>query len=103
MTTQHTPGPWGAVDCAHDYSIQEIHDVNGDIVAVAVREEHNEDSTETTQNARLIAAAPEMLSALKLAIHALNRARRFQVPSVEMDSYEIATIVDAAIKKATNP
>ena len=56
-------------------------------------------------NARLIAAAPEMLSALELAIQALNTAPRFKVGANEYgiggtDSYKIATVVEAAIAKA---
>lgn len=56
-------------------------------------------------NARLVAAAPEMLSALKLAVQALNAAPRFKVGANEYgvggtDSYQIAAVVDAAIAKA---
>jgi hypothetical protein len=45
-------------------------------------------------------AAADMLEALELAVGALNYARRFRVPHLDMDSYQIASKCDAAIKKA---
>lgn len=45
-------------------------------------------------------AAPEMLTALKLAQQALNTAPKFKVPSANTDSYKIASAVDAAVKRA---
>jgi hypothetical protein len=42
----------------------------------------------------------EMLAALRLAQQALNTARRFKVPNLGLDSYQIATVVDNAINAA---
>ena len=42
----------------------------------------------------------EMLAVLRLAQQALNTAKRFKVPSVALDSYQIAIIVDNAISAA---
>jgi hypothetical protein len=46
----------------------------------------------------LVAAAPELLAALRLARNALNVAPRFHVGST--DSYEIAAACDKAISKS---
>lgn len=50
---------------------------------------------------RRTAQRDELLAALKLAVAALNEAPRFAVPSEDTNSYKIASICDAAIRKAT--
>lgn len=62
MTTQHTPGPWGCdwtSHHSHDYRLQQP---NGAPLRLVV--EAN-DHSEQRANARLIAAAPELLAALQ--------------------------------------
>jgi hypothetical protein len=55
---KHTPGPWVAED-------NEIH-AAGQMIAVALYNGHSDaEEAETESNARLMAAAPEMLAALK--------------------------------------
>jgi len=49
---------------------------------------------------RLRVAAADVLAALELAVAALNQAPRFRVPGFDMDSYQIASRCDAAIKEA---
>jgi hypothetical protein len=41
-----------------------------------------------------------LLDALKQAQMALNTARRFQVPAAGLDSYQIASAVDRAVREA---
>ena len=62
--TTHTPGPWGAVatsNHAHDYRL-----TKPDGSPLPVSAEAN-DHTEQRANARLIAAAPDLLAALEAA------------------------------------
>ena len=78
----HSPGPWIAVHCADDGGEFSIHAANGIHVALSIGGTKSE-----AANARLIAAAPELLEALrglmKLdeelssegAIEALDKAR----------------------------
>lgn len=70
---QHTPGPWTAVTQTHDIkgreldfpeSVVQINQIPGGVVArMTMQVEHK-------ANARLIAAAPEMLEALRLLMKA---------------------------------
>jgi hypothetical protein len=93
------------VDCPHDYSIQEINDAEGNIVAVAVREKHDEDSTETAVNATLLAAAPELLAALqevKAWLSAIGDTTPEDIEDFVSNSWEdVEGRVDEAIAKAT--
>jgi hypothetical protein len=99
MTTKHTPGPWriksdpmhfdtlttvegGAIGARKPFGVQMIVQVGGD-----------SDFHEAEANARLIAAAPDLLKALK-------KARRFVLSSDEPVCTELDDI-DAAIAKAT--
>jgi len=55
----HTPGPWKAKTIPGDYSKWEVRDSKGKSITGWGR------VTQTRDNARLIAAAPDMLAALK--------------------------------------
>ena len=59
----HTPGPWKFTRLPHQFAIYR-EDGSGQAIATVTREEH----------ARLIAAAPELLAALKEARRALIAA-----------------------------
>lgn len=62
MSTRHSPGPWHIVDRAvEDCAWNEIRDVNDEFVCALGEYSYDKG------NARLIAAAPEMLEALKHA------------------------------------
>jgi hypothetical protein len=61
MNTQHTPGQWLA-------SAGQVHDAHGSLIAVVMAH----DTPVGAANARLIAAAPELLEAL-LAFDAVDR------------------------------
>lgn len=76
MTTKHTPGPWiGAGPSFGDplprYTteiITESEDENGEVRSICeLPVAHHDDENEA--NAKLIAAAPELLEALKLMRH----------------------------------
>ena len=105
-TAQHSPAPW-----SYDYSPYTLERGGAEETELPAFEifdaeqnkifDTNEDMPSDIQeaNARLATAAPAMLEALRLAQRALNTAPRFRVG--DTDSYEIAAIVDAAIKAAT--
>lgn len=62
MTTKHTPGPWAV---RYDYVVQAPSFDDGRLVPVAQPYGVNSDGTDLFANARLIAAAPELLEALE--------------------------------------
>lgn len=83
MSAQHTPGPW--TRNRHD----DIHDANGDLVCGACGPE----AADQEANARLIAAAPDLLAALSAAfIH-----ERPSSPATKPAWWDLAA---AAIAKA---
>ncbi len=107
--SKHTPGPWCAVNENEIHDRKAEFDDDGAVVGdrpnlIAKAEYHpggwtTEAGYEIMKaNARLIAAAPEMLTALELAMRALNTAPRIRIG--ETDSYKIAATVSAVIKKA---
>jgi hypothetical protein len=51
-------------------------------------------------NAQLIRTAPDMLSALELALEALNEAPRFRIRGLALDSYGIASRCTRVIARA---
>jgi hypothetical protein len=72
MKQSHTPGPW--TDQSIDHSQWGVYDARGRVVAQAQQiKPLPEDlkQVERTANARLIAAAPELLEALEEAENAL--------------------------------
>lgn len=92
-TTKHTPGPWHIA--RFDATTVEIRSERGLIVA-----EVGNTSTEDDANARLIAAAPELLSALQ---RIADRNLTYLSGKVMGDqiSYEDVAAARAAIAKAT--
>ena len=89
METKHTPGPWNIHfnDTGHATSIMADH-------KICVMQTNNLD--ECNANAKLIAAAPELLEALIIAIDALD-------PEKEHLDYDDGAFLEIkkAIKKAT--
>ena len=57
MSAQHTPGPWKTVSVYADFEVRTAEDA---LVAVVTPVR-----CESTENARLIAAAPDLLAACK--------------------------------------
>lgn len=65
MSTKHTPGPW------HEDGHQIISE-HGYVVAVLPNTNRDADSETTAADARLIAAAPDLMEAMKLIFNPHN-------------------------------
>ena len=64
-TTSHTPGPW-KIGIPHDRETARIVvDINGSTIEIAKTGTYGVRAAEEVPNARLIAAAPDLLEALK--------------------------------------
>jgi hypothetical protein len=91
MTTKSTPGPW-----RYDYEIGYC----GEVIAAGGASVCSFDEEPTPDDARLIAAAPELLEALKRVMPFIDCIAA--VTREEIIEYETAMkMADAAIKKAT--
>lgn len=97
MNTSHTPGPWTALLRAP----ATIVDKRGCRVALCC-EMPGQDDNEMFANARLLAAAPNLLSALRNCLEALEDQLQYDdpedEPSLEREAFDAAC---AAIEKAT--
>ena len=71
MKTEHTPGPWEAQLATGDL-VPSVITQNGDGIA-EVYNFNPHDSSVAVANARLIAAAPEILEALKLCFEVIDQ------------------------------
>lgn len=85
MKTQHTPGPWKHYP-GRDTILSEHPDYLHSVIAKIATGENRE---EENANAKLIAAAPELLEACKAAL------------ADESTAYAIAELCRKAIAKAT--
>lgn len=107
MSAQHTPGPWKTVSVYADFEVRTAEDA---LVAVVTPVR-----CESTENARLIAAAPEMLAALIVAREFIStdrnaladcsidhEGRMSEDDAAAVADYDKALLqIDAAIQKAT--
>ena len=84
----HTKGPWSAIEAQRGFIVTAI---DGFYDIAVVRNMGNEDNK---ANARLIAAAPDLLEALQHAVDWLNAAGIAETMPVQLQAR-------AAIKKAT--
>lgn len=96
QTASHTPGPWAVpdIDGVWDDTIP-IHALDGSVVGTAwpLTYRCGDDDPETQANARLIAAAPELLEALRNLL---------STPEVEdLADEEVWQKAVAAVAKAT--
>lgn len=97
--TTHTPGPWTvirskmATDGAFDYAIGTD---GSPVIAEAFGRDAKGGWPNAEANARLIAAAPEMLAALQEA-----EGELYQVPPADAEQERVLAVVRAAIAKAT--
>ena len=99
MNAQHTPAPWN--DGLHHQGHLAIQSDNGRLVALCGAMARNDEQLENLANARLIAAAPDLLAVLQEAVRVLDYAAdALDAPEA---SHFRATIADAraAIAKAT--
>jgi hypothetical protein len=100
MKTHHTPGPWQVrIRPYHEVDSLIIEGPHSELIADAGPTRTNENDA----NARLIAAAPELLAALEhlrgcISIHA-------DAPRFNAKAFQVAAALDgarAAIEKATD-
>lgn len=104
MTTKHTPGPW-AVEYAtngprfysDELARQNPHSVNRPIFAL------DRDDQQTRDNARLIAAAPELLEGAEYILNMIARLERTNALRELLSGQDLAVMRNtrAAIAKAT--
>ena len=75
MKTKHTPGPWsihfGAAQGGEGHHIVDSNDL-AELSRIAVVFFHDDEEGETRANAQLIAAAPELLESLKVAMRVID-------------------------------
>ena len=100
--SKHTPGPWHLDVLAHTLTDTGDYD-NRWIVRGNNREriaDMFEEGDQADANAQLIAAAPEMLDALK---HCYDLLGRYEINRIDGDEIadEAASIIRSAITKAT--
>ena len=106
MKTNHTSAPWAHDDVDHEiYSEQTDH---GAAICTVNTTSSHITKGEAEANARLIAAAPTMLSALIEAKKLLESVRHRMPKSIrnsETFHFEniLANVVNKAIQKATQP
>jgi hypothetical protein len=97
MTAQHTPGPWTRIAgerFKHDHSAG-VRAPDGNYIACALDRNRYDKDEEVEANARLIAAAPEMLRLLTAASHAL---RSYQYGNSATDpAKDVADLIDAVL------
>ena len=91
MSATHTPGPWYAIEYAGMWGIQSVDEYSQDNNLLDME---NDDRAEA--NAKLIAAAPDLLEALNLCRIALYNTGLYNFS--EQLAYSEA---NKAIKKAT--
>lgn len=103
MSAAHTPGPWSMSAYipyeGHASARYYIYGHCGDSRSPTVAHIKNSTKQPMEANARLIAAAPELLDALRRAAQALAHACEAS-PGLYLAAYELAA---AAIAKATQP
>ena len=99
MTAQHTPGPWARVDDSF-----EIRTHDGERYITTILGPHD---TQDEANARLIAAAPLMLEALRDALEELetlisaDQKDTLRDPITDSTTDERVVRIRAAIRAAT--
>ena len=89
----YTNGPW---KIEHDVIVS-IKDKDGDWPVICKKDHHSIDKN-WSKNAKLIAAAPDLLDALIMA-----RSKLIALPDQRFDEIDRGIpLIDSAIKKATN-
>jgi len=91
MGNKHTPGPWGIEQTIHRNWIGQVRIDGkvGEIVAITDRiglKEHIKERNDA--NAKLIAAAPEMLKALEGVLDSIEAYSAERKPKNEWDEYD---------------
>lgn len=103
MNTQHTPGPWHVFHEDDRLAVgPDEYIILADLRSYGDDEDLNQEGFglgDPLADARLIAAAPDMLAALQYCLPHLEKASKLSMPSVIHISIECA--VRAAINLAT--
>lgn len=94
--TKHTPGPWSTSFGLNDYI--RILAVNGHAVAHVYRTSFDKDVA-LGANAKLIAAAPDLLAAAEYALDCATTRRTGD--DLEAMAIKVRDLLTAAIEKAT--
>lgn len=94
MSTKHTQGEWHVSKHGNNDSFGVYAEGNGNDLAIVIG--GNEEGGETESNAKLIAAAPDMLKALQFVKGVLSNAPKGHYDGITMRA------IDNAINKATN-
>ena len=89
--TKHTPGPWSVEKSNLG---PEIWNQNTRVARVNINHEYHADMVDDQANARLIAAAPELLEALEAILEAMPA-------QMSLDGEQLRSDAIAAIRKAT--
>lgn len=92
---KHTPGPW---TLEYDYSLVMPAKDGNHIVTGGPIGPDEASREEKRANARLIAAAPELLEAIELLSKIL-----FNTHPLSVDQEHVKLIINSAIQKATQP
>ncbi len=96
MKTTHTPGPW-EISSDENGSLDVCAENAGDMLA------NLGDCVNADANARLVAAAPDLLEALRTALDVLAHAQHFYSGGHSLENFRIAIDgAESAIAKATN-
>lgn len=99
MNTKHTPGPW-RFHHNEGQTFNFITDKYNNCIAKALINEHHIPADVAEENARLIAAAPELLEALKNILADVEYSEK-EIPAGAIGQRQIRA-AKAAIQKATN-
>ena len=87
--TKHTPGPWKAVKCGVYQNSQERIDVPVHVASTGDDEYKGIGCEAQLANARLIAAAPDLLAACEMALG------EFHAQAQQPDAIRLITATDA--------
>ncbi len=90
--TKHTPGPWIHLKKGYEYEI--LCNKRNDVLADVYDHFKNKNESELEANARLIAAAPELLEACKRALQQLDES----LPTDEGNKMAVKRCKDAISK-----
>lgn len=105
MGTRHTPGPWSVVETRSSQVRIVVTGADVDVCKHDARAGRVQD--EARANARLIAAAPELLHALETALPVLAATQRLMAAEAARHGMEpddkLLNSMRAAIAKATQP
>ena len=96
----HTPGPWTVTFIGS--SVHDGFQISSPSGLLFNIEQSFREKTDHAEHAFLIAAAPDLLKALKLARECISYCRRAHKDAQSGDGIPVELFIDAAIAKATS-